>query len=144
MCASCHQRKDTPVNYWGQGFLDDNTFQLVFTVEADDSVIGLVKRRGSAEKEASLQLRERLIDSLAGYIIKHRSTFLESSGKDEPFPEKKKNLLKEKLGPLAHQGKNIMQYYNENDSIVIVHRITKNNLKKIITDTISKFTAGAQ
>ena len=144
MCVSCHQRKDTPLNYWDQGFLDDNTFQLVFTVEADDSAIGLVKRRASAEKEASLQLQERLIDSLAEYIIKNRSSFLGSSGKDKPLSKQKINLLKEELEPLAHHGKNIMQYYNENDSIVIVHRIIKNNLKTIITDIIRELTAGVK
>lgn len=125
--ASCHQKRDKGENYFYEGFLKDNVFQCIITVKPDKDTQGLVKRRENALRKAKLQIKKKAAEALADYCLK-------SKYESEVRPEEKqfqiyKETLINKLNKIGSKGALVMQYYNEDDSVIAVYRIKINNLK---------------
>jgi hypothetical protein len=114
------------------GFLDETTMQVIVTVEPDKSVKGLVARRDSALKNAE----KRLAELVTGGIADFRISRCVQEMKGTPPPGQQGSILKKTImdasRPLLQQGKRVAEYYREDESLVIVYRITKSGIKNDI------------
>lgn len=115
-------------DYKTEGFLDQDHYQVIVRGIPDPEVRGLVFRRRSALNDAKSRLEKTVTDSLVNYSLNFH--IKESGIKEEDIinlPDVKTGLadgLKEYLSC----GYNAFEYYNEDNSCILVYRIFKEDL----------------
>ncbi len=103
------------------GFINDNCFQVIVKEPPDNRFQSLVERRESAyfkvkENLASIVIN-KIIDYTLSYTIKNKDSKFNRTEYSHSF----RHFLS--YGTIAEE------FYEEDDSVVIIYRITKKNLK---------------
>lgn len=115
-------------DYKTEGFLDQDHYQVIVRGTPDAEARGLVFRRRSALNDAKNKIEKTVTDSLVNYNLNYH---LKDSGiKKEDIinlPEAK-NGITDELKEYLRYGYNAFEYYNEDNSCVIVYRIYKEDL----------------
>jgi hypothetical protein len=115
------------------GFLDDHRFQIIISSKPDSSAKGLVAQRESALLKARNDVQKAAADAL----INHRLDIYILSKNIDPLigreeTEHARTYLQSKFFPYVLQGKVLEEYYEKDNTAIIVFRIEKENLKKEI------------
>lgn len=125
LAAACATVEPPGLDRYGDftttGFIREDTFQVVLTAGADRDARGLVERRESARKNAE----NGFADLAAGAIADYRLGLCPAGGRSA---ELKKQLIDSSRVYLEH-GKRVAEFYREDESFVIVYRITKSGIK---------------
>ncbi len=116
-------------DYKTEGFLDCDHFQVIIKGIPDKKKRGLVFRRESALSDTKSKMNkiitERLVDYNLNYQIKKQK--ITDTKNILNIAEIKENLAKE-FKEYIQYGHIAFEYYNENNSAVIVYRIFKYDL----------------
>jgi hypothetical protein len=122
------------------GFIGEDRFQVVIKVPPSERARGLVERRESSLHEAQKAIEERAAQAMLHWILTSRSRDLDPSqqvkhaGQPEAGAEKTAadadGRLRQRMNKLARKGSIAIEYFDEDDSAVVVYRITSKNLKK--------------
>jgi hypothetical protein len=115
------------------GFIDNHRFQIIISSKPDMAAKGLVAQRESA----LLKARNGVQQAAADALINHRLElyFLSKNVDPQVSREESKHarpFLQTKLFPYVIQGKVVEEYYEKDNTAIIVFRIEKENLKKEI------------
>jgi hypothetical protein len=135
--SSCFTTTQTPdsikYNYKQEGFLDKNHFQILAHGIPDTGLKSLVEKRESALRNAEKTIQSKYLHLLKEYYL---------SNKLPGYSPVTFHLLKhytaiqkdlnDRLSEYPGYGVKICEYYNEDASAVIVHRISRNNLQSDI------------
>lgn len=141
---SCFTTTQTPANinynYKSEGFLDKNHFQVLAKGIPDSGLKSLVEKRESAMRNAETLVQSRYMKLLNEYYLKNKLP--NYSPITFPLLKNYSAIQKELNGHLSQYpgyGKKICEYYNEDASAVIVHRISRNNLRDDILSISIEF-----
>jgi hypothetical protein len=134
-CSVPGVKADRPFDFTLQGFLDDHHFQVIVSAKPDKSIKGLVAQRESALTIARNDIQRKALADLVQYridIYAHEKG-IEQSAIDEQTEAIKKDLTSDFLSLLSY-GKVIEEYYEKDNSAVILFRIEKSNLRREIAN----------
>ena len=132
--SSCFTSTQTPAsiknNFIKEGFLDKNHFQILSHGIPDTGLKSLVEKRESALRNAEKNIQSKYLHLLKEYYLSKKLP----NYSPLTFPLLKhyatiQRDLNNRLSEYTGYGKKICEYYNEDASAVIVHRITRNNLQ---------------
>jgi hypothetical protein len=120
-------------DYTTEGFLDTDHYQVIIRGKPDEGAKGLVAQRESALNNAKSAMNEMIINSLIKYSLNYNISKLKIKdiNEIENFQETKE-ILSKKLNKFLQFGYTAFEYYNEDNSAVIVYRIFKEDLVKKI------------
>lgn len=106
-----------------EGWIDDNTFQVIAWGEANLDVVGEARWRNQAKEGAQMMAEKRIIEKFKGYV-------LEASGYTEEGGNVMVLVTKEVEG--VGKGGEIVRvtFDEENRACEIVYRVRGRNLKK--------------
>ena len=108
-----------------EGFLDFDHFQVVITGFPDKRAKGLVARRESALFYAKSKMNELIIERLINFWLeKKQEEYKVDTGSISNLPEVKIEL-RSKMHKYLEYGYEAFEFYNEDDSAVIVYRVFK-------------------
>ncbi|MFC2061327.1 hypothetical protein ACFLUV_02335 [Elusimicrobiota bacterium] len=106
-----------------EGWIDDNTFQVVAWGEASPEATGEAQWRNQAKEGAQMMAEKRIIEKFKGYA-------LEASGYTEDGANVMMIVTKDVEG-VAKGGEIVKTTFNENSrACEIVYRVSATNLKK--------------
>lgn len=111
------QLRDQAIDASFEGFIDADCAQLIVRVAPDKKAEGLVKLRESAS--ANAQANE------TGYIL---DALLRFTGGEHPAAD-----LRARLEPFTGKRERVAQYFDEDNSLVIVYRLRRTGLRSSIT-----------
>jgi hypothetical protein len=115
------------------GFIDDHRFQIIVSSKPDSSAKGLVAQRESALLKARNDVQTAATDALVNHRLE---IYLMSKNTDPQIgreeSEHARPFLQTKFFPLVTRGKVLEEYYEKDNTAIIVFRIEKENLKKEI------------
>ncbi len=115
------------------GFLDNNVLQLVIRARPDAGRKGLVARRDSAKERADRSFNILAAESIADF----RAGMCKSS------PPETRRFLVETSAELLKYGTRVREYFGEDESILIVYRLTRNNIRGLFEGLACGPDAGA-
>ena len=111
------------------GFLDESTLQVIITAEADKSARGLVARRDSARNNAEKRFDELVTGGIADLRISLCMKDVKTSSTTaQQAPALKKSIM-DASRQFLQQGKRVAEYYRDDESMVIVYRISRSGIK---------------
>ncbi|MDY6935622.1 MAG: hypothetical protein SVZ03_15545 [Spirochaetota bacterium] len=120
-------------DYKTDGFLDYDHYQVIINGFPNEKDVGLVERRESALANAKSQMHNVIITKLTNFILKYQFQQLKiNSTKHVLNIGEVKDILYVKLLKYLDFGYIAFEYYDEDNSVVIVYRIFKDNLYKEI------------
>jgi len=136
-------------DYTTEGFLDKDHYQSIIKGSPDRKKRGLVKRRESALNDAKSKMNDKIIKSLANYSLNYQlkkmGVKLDVKGKTNILNlAEVEKTINEMLTPLLQYGHITFEYYNENNSAVIVYRIFKDDLVDEIESIKNEFSFKTQ
>lgn len=143
--AGCISQTRPNLDIRKSGFLDNDCYQAVIEIEANEGTQGLTERRDNAFLKAkTIDARERIVESLANYCIESKLAQFNVAGQ-------RKNLdlarLKADLAPplrkIIRWEKMVFFYYNEKMSAVLGYQFSKKNLKDSVNAIIDGMELGA-
>jgi hypothetical protein len=116
-------------DYTTEGFLDRDHYQVIITGKPDKDAKGLVTSRESALKSAKADMNNKIITSLVNYSLNYHSKKLNIKNMNDikNLADAKKGLS-EKLQVFFQYGYTAFEYYNFDNSAVLVYRIFKEDL----------------
>jgi hypothetical protein len=116
-------------DYTTEGFLDRDHYQVIITGKPDKEAKGLVASRESALKSAKSDMNNKIITSLVNYSLNYHSKKLNIKNMNDikNLTDAKKDLS-EKLQEFFQFGYTAFEYYNHDNSAVLVYRIFKEDL----------------
>lgn len=120
------------------GFIQDNYYQAILEIDADEAAKGLVAKRDSAYLNAKkVNLDDLAADNISQYCVERgiQDGSIIRNKKETNVVQIKSSLLG-RVKPLARGGRIIFTYYNEKNSLVIGYRIYNTGFKKKIEDII--------
>ena len=115
-------------DYKTEGFLDFHHFQVIITDIPDKKKRGLVERRDSALENAKSRMHEVILEKLIEYCLNNQCAKANVRIDDILNLTEVKGKLKEELNSYLKYGYIAFNYYNEDNSVVIVYRIYKDDL----------------
>ncbi len=116
-------------DYTTEGFLDRDHYQVIITGKPDKDAKGLVASRESALKNAKAVMNEKIIASLVNYNLNYNSNKLNIKNmNDIQNSDEAKKELSEKFREFFQYGNTAFEYYNFDNSAVLVYRIFKDDL----------------
>lgn len=127
-------KADKPYDFSSQGFLDDHHFQVIVTAKPDKAAKGLVAQRESALTTARNDIQKKALADLVQYRIEiyaHENN-IEQSAEDGQTAAIR-NYLTAEFRPLLSYGKVTEEYYEKDNSAVVLFRIEKTNLRQEIS-----------
>ena len=116
-------------DYKTEGFLDRDHYQVIITGIPNKEAKGLVARRESALNEAKIMMNNKVINSLVNYSINYHSKKenIKNINEIHNLAEVKKILALEFQSFLS-LGYTAFEYYNPDNSVVLVYRLFKDDL----------------
>jgi hypothetical protein len=116
-------------DYTTEGFLDRDHYQVIITGKPDKDAKGLVASRESALKNAKTVMNDKIIANLVNYSLNYHSKILKIKNINDinNLSEAKKELS-EKFQEFFQYGNMAFEYYNFDNSAVLVYRIFKEDL----------------
>ena len=133
--TSClwHASRDATVNFDTEGFINEDTFQVIIRESPDQNLQGLVLRRENALIKAKTSIKNTVMNTLINYCIDNfiKTSNLKINTRDElvNLHDIQKNLH-EKLEKYYRRGYTSYEIFNEDQSVTICYRMTKSDLKK--------------
>jgi hypothetical protein len=116
-----------------EGFLDPDHFQIVIKAYPDRGMRGLINKRESALENAKERLNNAVIEKLSEYYL---NIYLKKMGirdKSHILTQAEKIAkLNQVMSQYLDYGYTAFEYYNEDNSAVLVHRIIKKGLRNEI------------
>ncbi|MCP4131457.1 MAG: hypothetical protein GY754_10805 [bacterium] len=127
--ACCFQLKDNDqlTDFKKEGFLDDNYFQALVTASPEPGKAGFVNKRESAFFKAK--------ESIVSIVPQRLARYSGSAAGNELNKELRDYLS---YGYIAHE------YYNQDNSVILVYRVRKCGLKKEIESIGGKFKSKSE
>lgn len=114
-----------------EGWLDDNTFQVIAWGEASDNATGEAQWRNQAKEGAQMMAEKRIIEKFKGYS-------LEAKGYTDSGAAVKMEVTKEVRG-IARGGEIVQLVFNEEKrACEITYRVTAKGLKKLAMKGFAK------
>ncbi len=114
-------------NYITTGFLDQHHYQITLKILPDKKAKGLVNQRESAILKARVTYKKKILTILTAYILdKNSDSIIIKSNLKIPAN------IQSGLKRLLNNGKIIEEYYEDDNSAVIVFRIKKYKLQEIL------------
>ena len=111
-----------------EGWIDDNTFQVIAWGEANPDVVGEARWRNQAKEGAQMMAEKRIIEKFKGYV-------LEASGYTEEGGNVMVLVTKEVQG-IGRGGEIVrITFDEENRACEIVYRVHGRNLKKRVENS---------
>ncbi len=111
-----------------EGFLDRDHYQVIIRGMPDKGAKGLVAERESALRSAKSAMNDKIVNSLLNYLIDYHINKLKIKSADiQNLADVKKNLTAGVQQFLAF-GYAAFEYYNSDNSAVLVYRIFKEDL----------------
>ena len=116
-------------DYTTEGFLDRDHYQVIITGKPDKDAKGLVASRESALKNAKATMNDKIITDLVNYNLNYHLKILKIKNINDinNLSEAKKELS-EKFQEFFQYGYMAFEYYNFDNSAVLVYRIFKEDL----------------
>ncbi len=120
-------------DFTSEGFLDSDHYQVTIKGMPDNSSRGLVEQRESALKNAKSIMEDIIIHNLANYSLEYHVQKLKIKDVNDiqNLTEIKKELP-DKMRKFLDFGHIAFEYYNPDNSAVIVYRLFKEDLKEKI------------
>ncbi|GAF92953.1 unnamed protein product, partial [marine sediment metagenome] len=114
-------------------FLNSNCFQVIIEQSPDKNRRGLVNKRENASLKVKSNINEIILNRLFKYCINHniKKNKIIDANENLNFPEVKKSIS-DKFKSYLSYGSIAEKYYKEDNSIVVIYRIFKNDLKNEI------------
>ncbi len=116
-----------------EGFLDPDHFQVIIKAYPDRGMRGLISKRESALENAKERLNNAVIEKLSEYYL---NIYLKKMGiRDKSYiltQAEKIAKLNQVMSQYLDYGYTAFEYYNEDNSAVLVHRIIKKGLRNEI------------
>jgi hypothetical protein len=133
-CGVPSIKADKPFDFATQGFIDDNHFQVIVSAKPDKAAKGLVEQRDSALTIARNDIQKKAVADLAQYRteIYIREKGIDPTTDDGRLTAVKKDLTSSFL-PLLSYSRVIEEYYEKDNSAVILLRIEKSGLRQEIS-----------
>jgi hypothetical protein len=113
-------------DYATEGFLDRDHYQVIITGKPDKDAKGLVASRESALKNAKAVMNEKIIANLVNYNLNYHLKIKNINDINNLSQAKKE--LSEKFQEFFQYGNMAFEYYNFDNSAVLVYRIFKEDL----------------
>ncbi|MBN2040609.1 MAG: hypothetical protein JW864_11225 [Spirochaetes bacterium] len=120
-------------DYTTEGFLDTDHYQVIVKGKPVNEAKGLVASRESALIDAKSRLKDKVLKSLTDYNYQYHIAKLNI--KDEKVIQNIQSVkqeLQNKMLPFYNSGYTAFEYYNPDNSAIIVYRIFRDNLVKKI------------
>jgi len=114
------------------GFLDNNVLQVIVRAQPDAGAKGLVARRDSAKGRADSNFADLAAESIADF----RSGLCKSSS-----PASRQFLVKS-AAELLEYGTRVREYFGEDESVVIIYRLSRNNIRGLVEGLACEPDAG--
>ena len=128
-----------------EGFLDPDHFQIVVKAYPDKGKRGLINKRESALENAEEQLNNTVIEKLSEYYLTFHFNKMGIRDKTSIITQTEKMAeLKKVMSRYLNHGYRAFEYYNEDNSAVLVHRIFKNGLRTEIESIQISFKPDTQ
>ena len=125
-CSSTSRESLQIQDYSHTGFLSDHVFQLTIKAEADKSIMGLVDRRSSSLVNAEKNLQERITRIIADHLTAELAS---EKALSPPITEEIRSVFIELTGEYSNLGSRVVEYYDEDETVVLVYQINRKNLK---------------
>jgi hypothetical protein len=135
-CGVPSVKADKPFDFTTQGFIDDNHFQVIVSEKPDKAAKGLVAQRDSALTIARNGIQKKAVTDLAQYRM---GIYIHEKGIDPTTDDGRLTLVKKDLTaaflPLLSYGRVIEEYYEKDNSAVILFRIEKSGLRQEVSSS---------
>ncbi|MBN2403070.1 MAG: hypothetical protein JXN64_11810 [Spirochaetes bacterium] len=116
-------------DYTTEGFLDRDHYQVITTGKPDKGSKGLVASRESALKNAKAIMNDKIIESLVNYNLNYHINKLKIKNvNDIKNLTEVKIQLSEKFQDFFQYGNTAFEYYNFDNSAVLVYRLFQDDL----------------
>jgi hypothetical protein len=111
-----------------EGFLDRDHFQIIIKGIPEKGLKGLVAERESALNSAKAAMNEKITGSLVKYILDYNIIKLKIKPGDIQNPDEVKKNLTSGVQQFVASGYTAYEYYNPDNSAVLVYRVFKEEL----------------
>ncbi len=116
-----------------EGFLDPDHFQVIIKAYPNRGMRGLISKRESALENAKERLNNAVIEKLSEYYL---NIYLKKMGiRDKSYiltQAEKIAKLNQVMSQYLDYGYTAFEYYNKDNSAILVHRIIKKGLRNEI------------